>query len=134
MKIELMNQWKKKCLFCVFKSFAKDHRQQFKYENDYIYCLSLFIKWWEIFQKIKSKNSKRYIDWSRRVGYPTRIGYPIRVLTIRIQFLNSKSRVGFKSWNWRVESSSDLETENRPEESSRNRQGFYAGVIQQQDQ
>ena len=62
------------------------------------------------------------IDWSRRVEYSTRVGYSIRVLTIRVQFLNSKSRVEFKSWNWRIESSSDLKTENRFEESSRNRQ------------
>ena len=43
MQIESMNQ-KKKHLFYVFKSFAKNHRRQFKYEDDYIYCLSLFAK------------------------------------------------------------------------------------------
>ena len=65
---------------------------------------------------------RQKLDWSRRVEYPIRIEYSIRVLTIRIQFLNSKSRVEFKSWNRRVESNSNLETENRFEESSRNRQ------------
>ena len=62
MQIELMNQWKKKRLFCVFKSFAKDHRRHSEYKNNYVYCLSLFAKWWKDFQKIKNKNSRRYIE------------------------------------------------------------------------
>ena len=62
MQIESMNQWKKKRLFCVFKSFAKNHRRHFEYENNYICCLSLFAKWWKNFQKIKSRNSKWYIE------------------------------------------------------------------------
>ena len=53
---------KKKRLFCVFKSFVKNHRRQSEYENDYICCLSLFTKWWKNFRKIKSRNLKRYIE------------------------------------------------------------------------
>ena len=44
MQIEFINRWEKKCLFCVFKSFAKNHRQHSEYENDYIYYLLLSAK------------------------------------------------------------------------------------------
>ena len=44
MQIELINRYKKKRLFCVFKSFGKNYRQYFKYENNYISYLLLFAK------------------------------------------------------------------------------------------
>ena len=73
-------------------------------------------------RNIWTKIIVRQLNWSRRIKYSIRIEYSTRVLTIRIQFLNPKSRVEFKSWNWRIKSSSNLKTENQFEKSSRNRQ------------
>ena len=50
----------------IFESFARIHWKHAEYDYHDVYCLSLLIKWWRNFRKIKSRDSKRHIKILQR--------------------------------------------------------------------